>query len=99
MTVICKELSNIGNKFTLTDYQIVNGCQTSHVIFNNKNDIINGLQLPIKLIETEDDETVNRIIKATNRQTEVSDEQLIALNEFHRKLEAFYGTFTGANRL
>lgn len=72
---------------------------TSHVIFNNKDDIINGLQLPIKLIETEDDETVNRIIKATNRQTEVSDEQLIALNEFHRKLEAFYGTFTGANRL
>ena len=72
---------------------------TSHVIFNNKENIINELQLPIKLIETEDDETVNRIIKATNRQTEVSDEQLIALNEFHRKLEAFYGTFTGANRL
>lgn len=99
VTVICKELSNIGNKFTLTDYQIVNGCQTSHVIFNNKDDIINGLQLPIKLIETEDDETVNRIIKATNRQTEVPDEQLIVLNEFHRKLEAFYGTFSGANRL
>lgn len=99
VTVICKELSNIGNKFTLTDYQIVNGCQTSHVIFNNKENITDGLQLPIKLIETEDDETVNRIIKATNRQTEVSDEQLIALNEFHRKLEAFYATFTGANRL
>lgn len=99
VTVICKELSNIGNKFTLTDYQIVNGCQTSHVIFNNKEDISDRLQLPIKLIETEDDETVNRIIKATNRQTEVSDEQLIALNEFHRKLEAFYGTFTGTNRL
>ena len=46
---------------------------TSHVIFNNKENIINELQLPIKLIETEDDETVNRIIKATNRQTEVSD--------------------------
>ena len=99
VTVICKELSNIGNKFTLTDYQIVNGCQTSHVIFNNKENITDGLQLPIKLIETEDDETVNRIIKATNRQTGVSDEQLIALNEFHRKLEAFYATFTGANRL
>ena len=99
VTVICKELSNIGNKFTLTDYQIVNGCQTSHVIFNNKENITDGLQLPIKLIETEDDETVNRIIKATNRQTEVSYEQLIALNEFHRKLEAFYATFTGANRL
>lgn len=99
VTIICKELSNIGNKFKLTDYQIVNGCQTSHVLFNNKEDIGEGLQLPIKLIETDEDEVVNRIIKATNRQTEVSDEQLIALNEFHRKLEAFYGTYTGTNRL
>ena len=99
VTVICKGLSSIGNKFTLTDYQIVNGCQTSHVIFNNREYITSGLQLPIKLIETENDDTVNKIIKATNRQTEVSDEQLIALNEFHRKLEAFYSTFTGTNRL
>ena len=99
VTVICKELSSIGNKFTLTDYQIVNGCQTSHVIFNNRDIISNELQIPIKLIETEIDDTVNMIIKATNRQTQVPDEQLIALNEFHRKLEAFYGTFTGSSRL
>ncbi len=99
VTVICKKLSYIRNKFTLVDYQIVNGCQTSHVLFNNKEYIASGLQIPIKLIETENDEMVNRIIKATNRQTEVSDEQLIALNEFHRKLEAFYNTFSGTNRL
>lgn len=99
VTVICKELSSIGNKFTLTDYQIVNGCQTSHVIFNNRDIISSELQIPIKLIETEVDDTVNMIIKATNRQTQVPDEQLIALNEFHRKLEAFYGTFTGSGRL
>ncbi|SHI96575.1 AIPR protein [Anaerovibrio lipolyticus DSM 3074] len=99
VTIICKKMTNIGKKFTLSDYQIVNGCQTSHVLYNHRDDIEHDLQIPIKLIETEDDETVNRIIKATNRQTEVSDEQLIALNEFHRKLEAFYGTFTGNDKL
>ena len=99
VTVICKKLTNLRNKFTLTDYQIVNGCQTSHVLFNNKDVITEGLQIPIKIIETDDDETVNQIIKATNRQTQVSDEQLIALNEFHRKLEAFYATFSGTSRL
>ena len=99
VTIICKKLSNIRNKYTLTDYQIVNGCQTSHVLFNNKKVINGNLQIPIKLIETEDDETVNKIIKATNRQTEVTDAQLIALNEFHRKLEAFYNTFSGGQRL
>ena len=63
VTVICKRLSNLRNQFTLTDYQIVNGCQTSHVLFNNRNVVTAGLQIPIKLIETEDDETVNQIIK------------------------------------
>ncbi len=57
------------------------------------------MQIPVKIIETEDEETVNSIIKATNRQTEVTDEQLIALGEFHRKLEAFYDTYTGNQRL
>ncbi len=69
------------------------------MLFNNKDYVSSGLQIPIKLIETENDDTVNQIIKATNRQTEVSDEQLIALNEFHRKLEAFYNTFSGTNRI
>ena len=99
VTVICKKLSCLRNRSTLTDYQIVNGCQTSHVLFNNKDVITEDLQIPIKIIETENDDTVNQIIKATNRQTQVSDEQLIALNEFHRKLEAFYATFSGASRL
>ncbi len=99
VTVICKHLTNLRNKFTLTDYQIVNGCQTSHVLFNNRDVLQEGLQIPIKVIETKDEEIVNQIIKATNRQTQVLDEQLIALSEFHRKLEAFYATFTGTNRL
>lgn len=99
VTIICKKLTNLRTKCTLTDYQIVNGCQTSHVLYKNKEIIEQGLQIPIKLIETSDDETVNKIIKATNRQTQVTNEQLIALNEFHRKLEAFYSTFSGTSRL
>ncbi len=99
VTVICKKLTNLRNRFTLTDYQIVNGCQTSHVLFNNRDYISGNLQIPIKLIETDNDETVNQIIKATNRQTQVSDEQLVALNDFHRKLEAFYATYSGTSRL
>lgn len=99
VTIICKKLTNLRNKFTLSDYQIVNGCQTSHVLYYNRERIKGTLQIPVKLIETSDEETVNSIIKATNRQTEVSNEQLIALNEFHRKLEDFYKTFSGSQKL
>ena len=99
VTIICKKLTNLRNKFTLTDYQIVNGCQTSHVLYYNKERVNDKLQIPIKLIETLDEDTVNSIIKATNRQTEVTNEQLIALNEFHRNLEDFYKTFSGPQKL
>lgn len=100
VTIICKQLkNNHRNQFILTDYQIVNGCQTSHVLYNSRNNITSDLQIPVKLIETNDDETVNRIIKATNRQTEVTNDQLIALNEFHRKLEAFYSAIPLKERL
>ena len=99
VTIICKKLTNLRNKFTLTDYQIVNGCQTSNVLYYNKEFINGNLQIPIKLIETLDEDTVNNIIKATNRQTQVTNEQLIALNEFHRQLEAFYQTFSGTQKL
>ncbi len=99
VTIICKKLTNLRNRFTLSDYQIVNGCQTSHVVYNNIGHISGDLQIPVKIIETADEDTVNKIVKATNRQTQVSDEQLIALNEFHRKLEAYYNTFSGNQKL
>lgn len=100
VTIICKNLSSFRDKVTLTGYQIVNGCQTSHVVFNNVGALKDkNLQISVKLIETDDDETVAKIIKATNRQTAVSDDQLVALNEFHKRLEEYYKTFNGKEKL
>lgn len=37
ITIICKKLRNIiRNNYEISDYQIVNGCQTSHVLFYNR---------------------------------------------------------------
>ena len=100
ITIICKELKNIVcNQFSLEDYQIVNGCQTSHVLYNNKETISDKVYVAIKIISTDDEETVNKIVKATNRQTEVTDEQLLALNDFNKRLEAYYQTYSGVQRL
>ena len=100
ITIICKELKNIvRNQFSLEDYQIVNGCQTSHVLYNNKETISDKVYVAIKIISTDDEETVNKIVKATNRQTEVTDEQLLALNDFNKRLEAYYQTYSGVQRL
>lgn len=34
VTIIAKTLRTTGNRFYIEDYQIVNGCQTSHVLFD-----------------------------------------------------------------
>jgi hypothetical protein len=34
VSIIAQKLQATGDKFTISDYQIVNGCQTSHVLFN-----------------------------------------------------------------
>jgi len=36
VTVIARTLQTTGHKFTIEDYQIVNGCQTTHVLFTNE---------------------------------------------------------------
>ena len=100
ITIICKELRNIGrSRFLLGDYQIVNGCQTSHILYYNRENVSDKIYVSVKIISTTDEDTVNRIVKATNRQTEVSNEQLMALNDFNKKLETYYQTYSGSQRL
>lgn len=57
------------------------------------------MMIPIRLIATKDEAVRNSIIRATNRQTEVTDDQFFAISEFPKKLEAFFATFDGRKRL
>lgn len=90
ITVITKKLEQTGNKLRLTDFQIVNGCQSAHVFFNNKDIIDAKTNIIIKIIETNNSNLINKIIKATNKQTLVTDEAFESLAAFHRNLEEYY---------
>ncbi len=101
VTIICKKLRNIiRNNYEISDYQIVNGCQTSHVLFYNRTLLNNSdVSISVKIIATQDNETVNKIIRSTNRQSIVSDSQFITLTEFHKLLEEFYNSFEDDKKL
>lgn len=93
VTIVAKSLKATGNKFCLNDYSIVNGCQTSHVIYNSRLiDGINKMSIPTRIIVTTNEEIRNDIIRATNNQTEVKPEQLEALSDFQKSLELYYMT-------
>jgi hypothetical protein len=101
VTVVADRLVTAGNKFTISDFQIVNGCQTSHVIYNNRDlEGIEDTNIPLRLIVVSGNEdTKNSITIATNSQTEVAEEQLQALSTFQKNLEEFYKSFEGSTRL
>lgn len=99
VTLVARSLRNTGNKFFVSDYQIVNGCQTSHVLYNNREELPDSLGVPFKVIATNDEEVINSIITATNRQTQVTDDDLYALSTFQKQLEAFMGAFEERHRL
>jgi AIPR protein len=93
ITIVTDEIRPVGEKFNIINYQIVNGCQTSNVIFDNYRDLKEkNISIPLKIIATKDEKTKNEIVKATNSQTGLKPEQLDALNNFHKMLEEFYNS-------
>lgn len=92
VTIVAKSLEEKNISITIRDFQIVNGCQTSHVIFNNKGIIKEDLFIPVKVIVTNDVDITNKIIRATNRQNEVKIEAFESINTFHKDLEDFYNS-------
>lgn len=100
VTVVARKLKTSGNKFMISDFQIVNGCQTSNILYINrdKKDITN-LHLPFRLIVTDDDLVKSQITLATNNQTAIKTEQLAALSEFQRNLELYYAATKGEGKL
>jgi len=91
ITVIAKSMRPTGMNIHLSDYQIVNGCQTSNVLFNNMNMVdLNNLQIIVKLIASKDKEIQTSIIVGNNSQTEVKREQLVSLLESQKTIEDYY---------
>jgi hypothetical protein len=99
ITIIAKYLQRVGDKFNIEDYQIVNGCQTSHVLHLYKDKITDKTYVPLRLISTTNDEISATITKATNRQTQVSEEELLATSDFQKKLETLFSSYDGKKKL
>lgn len=93
ITVVAQSVNKVGTTFKIKDFQIVNGCQTSHILYRSRNILNERILIPIKLVVTSDPDVTNLVIKATNRQTEVKLEAFESLREFQKKLEEFYTGF------
>lgn len=99
ITIIAKEIDTEGDKVTIFDYQIVNGCQTSRVIFDNKDLLLDNSCVLAKIIQVNDEDVLDRIVYTSNRQTEVKYEAFSSSNRFHKMLQEFYNSMEPNYRL
>ena len=99
ITIVAKNIQIIGDTVKLFDYQIVNGCQTSYVLFDNADNIIDDSYIVLKIIEVCDESISERVIFTTNRQTEVKAEAFTSTKRFHKNLQDFYNAIDAPYRL
>jgi hypothetical protein len=88
VTVVAKEINRKGDSFNLEDFQIVNGCQTSNILFSAGVDVV-GVNVPFRLIGSNDPDFISSIIIGTNKQNEIRDDQFWALLPFMKNLEEY----------
>lgn len=97
VTILCNKATIGGDKtFALSGVQIVNGMQTSHTIHGvltktgAEQRLHERRSVQVRIIKTQDAETRDQIIRATNSQTKVDDASLHATEDIHRQLEAHF---------
>lgn len=92
IAIVCDEFVPAHRRLTLKNPQIVNGCQTSHVIYyaNKAGLPVDKVPLHLKIIATNDLEITNQIVRSTNRQNIVYDEAFETTRPFHKDLEDFF---------
>lgn len=94
VTIITKSVTSLGaNMYELSDFQVVNGCQTSNEVYNCK-EYASYIFVPIKIIYTTDTEIISSIVKATNRQSPVPEEAFVALNKYHKELQLLFSEYS-----
>lgn len=100
ITVISPDVRVQGLSITFVDFQVVNGCQTSNMLWLNKNSLNENMMVAIKVIETENEDVFSDLVKATNSQTKIDDDQFLSLQPVARRIEAFFNSYSeDENRL
>lgn len=94
ITILCSNATHSSKILTIEEPEIVNGLQTSIEIFNYfktktspENDRRNIL---IRVIKPEKEESRDRVIKATNSQTQIPTASLRATEKIHRDIEEYF---------
>lgn len=89
VTIVSPDVQLQGNVSHLRNFQIVNGCQTSNVLFENRA-TLGDLMVNVKIVETQDEDVFAELVRATNSQSKVDDAQFLSLKPVVRRVEQYF---------
>ena len=92
ITIISPDVKMQSNRISFENYQVVNGCQTSNVLFSCKDEIDENAMITIRIIEATDPDIIADIVRATNSQSKVDENQFLSFSPFVRRLEKYFET-------
>jgi len=96
VTIIAGRAVQSGKTLTIEDPQLVNGLQTSTEIFNyfrSANTAEEDRSVMVRVVVPQKSESNDKIIKATNSQTNIPPASLRATDKVHRDIEEFLQPF------
>ena len=95
ITIVSEDVRVQGSILHLQNYQIVNGCQTSNVLFENRDIITDELMINMKVVETTNEDVFSELVRATNSQTKVDETQFLSLRPISKRVEEYFNTYEG----
>lgn len=92
ITIVAPELTLTPNtkEIHLTNYQIINGCQTSSTLQANKLLLTDSVNVVIKFIESPENEASSDIIAATNSQSDIPKEAFFGLRGKAKLVQKYF---------
>lgn len=95
ITIASPDVRVQGNSLYLENFQIVNGCQTSNVLYENREFLDDSIMVGLKVVETLNEDVFSELVRATNSQTKVEETQFISLRPIVKKIEQYFNTYEG----
>lgn len=88
ITIIAKKLENTADEVVVSDYYVVNGCQSVTSFFDNKGKLTDDLRVLTKFVQVEPNSELAKLItEISNNQNGVKPRDFMANNTFQIKLQ------------
>jgi hypothetical protein len=92
ITIVSPDVKLQGTTLFLSNFQIVNGCQTSNVLFQHREQL-GDIMVNVKVVETQNEDVFSELVRATNSQSKIEDTQFLSLRPVIKRVEQYFRTY------